>query len=159
MLNISRELRVINKLLRAWEIKKKHCEKIFKMDGRVLEEDITWHAPDGKRVIDYGLVFSHEPFSFKIPRILRHLWTSSQNECVKLINELIRYEQKKFKEGGISDEELGYVCSIKNIVHYVMKNRFKTSDIMTRKVVGGDLKDKSHFTVNKASEKDKKNEC
>ena len=149
----------LNQFIYAWNLKRNRCKEIFKLEGRVVEDDLKYILPNGHHVVDYGLLFDHEPFKFKFPVIFKHLWFSPQNECVKLINELIRYEQKKFKEGGISDEELGYVCSIKNIVHYVMKNRFKTSDIMTRKVVGGDLKDKSHFTVNKASEKDKKNEC
>jgi len=144
----------ILQLIQAWKAKSRHCCEIMKLQGRVSEEDLKYHMPDGKLVVDYGLVFSHEPFKWKLPELLRYLWNSTQNECIKLSHQLINFEQKKVKSGGIADEELVYICYIKNIIHYVMKNKFMATDVDARKVIGGDLKDKSHFTV----KKDNKNE-
>lgn len=140
-------LEKINEFLYVWNLKRRQCQEIFNIEGRINEEDLRYYLPSGINVVDYGLCFDHEPFKWKLPIIFKYLWTAPQNECIKLSNQMISFEKKKLKDGGISDEELGYVLVIKNIIGYVMKHRFKANEVNIRKVIGGDYKDKSHFTV------------
>ena len=137
----------LDRFIKAWYLKQKHVQEIITTSGVYYKDDITYHMPDGKLVVDYGLIYSHEPFSFRLPIILKQLWNSSQNDCVKLCNDLIAFEQRKLRDGGILEQELCYIINIKNVVDYVLKNKFKLSSRQRSSVIGGDFKDKSHFSV------------
>ena len=133
----------INEFYYAWQKKRIHCLKSFEISGRINEEELQYYCPWDHLIIDYGLIFDTiEPFKWKIHHILKHLWKSHYNECLKLMNDLIVFEKKKLKEGGIEEAELTYVIYIKNMVNYVIKHRFKDiSQAERQKIIAGDYKD------------------
>jgi hypothetical protein len=115
--------------------------------GYWKKDDLVYYCPGAGVVFDYGLVYDFEPFKWKLPVILMSLWYGTQNDSIKIVNDCIDFERKKLSLGGISDQELMYIIYIKNIANYVITHKFCASDKERRKVIGGDLNGKTHFTI------------
>lgn len=118
----------------------------LKSKGRYRESDITYILA-GRRIKDYSLIFEHKPFHWKPPEVLQYLVKGNFAQITGLLNDIIEFERERYRTGGITDEELKHILSIKNIANFILKKK-GIGLIEKQKALRGDYKQKSHWTVN-----------
>ena len=119
-------------------------------NGRYYPKDITYFM-EYRNFVDHSLVYDHGIYRFKPPRILRGLYTHNIEHLKKLINDMITLEQNLYKSGGLNEVELNHMLDIKSLIHWVLKKKYKDMpNGLRKKILAGDYKDKTHFTVEKS---------
>jgi len=136
-------LRRLKELKRTWDIKRISIST----KNTYTIDDITISIPGANWIQDYGLVCDHGIFNIKLPSVFINLWAGNPNDCIKLMNEVINYQQKMAKDTSFTENELKYSAWIINVISWVLKYKYGLSRPIIRKITTGDHKPKTHFTV------------
>lgn len=110
------------------------------------EEDIKYYVLNGFMIIDYSLVYDHEPFKLSIPQVLSAIATGDTQVAINLLQDITSWEKKKLKDGGASDIELRYVITLKNLANHILRKRGLSIE-KRKKIIAGDHNRVTHYGV------------